>query len=100
MGLGSLSVLTRLVLAENELQNLPVYFGGMVKLGYLDASSNQLTSVPSELFEKTQLSELMLTGNPMDRLALQQIQGFELFTERRKQRIDAKIDCQVVGAIN
>jgi len=96
----NLQALTRLILARNELRILPAEIGGLVKLQRLDAAENLLTSVPASVFECASLSELWLKGNPVDRLQLQEMPGFGKFLERRKQRLDSKIDSHVVGAID
>jgi len=77
-----------------------VVLGKLSKLEYMDAAENLLTSVPAALLEGTNLSELWLKGNPVDRLTLQEMPGFTAFLERRKKRIDARIDSNVVGAVD
>jgi Leucine-rich repeat (LRR) protein len=98
--LGNQQALLRLTVCKNELTMLPDSLGGLSKLQYLDAASNQLTAVPPAILSDTALSELWLKGNPIDRLALQEVSGFSAFLERRKLRLDAKIDSHVVGAID
>eukprot|EP00441_Pelagodinium_beii_P038652 CAMPEP_0197635830 /NCGR_PEP_ID=MMETSP1338-20131121/11536_1 /TAXON_ID=43686 ORGANISM="Pelagodinium beii, Strain RCC1491" /NCGR_SAMPLE_ID=MMETSP1338 /ASSEMBLY_ACC=CAM_ASM_000754 /LENGTH=285 /DNA_ID=CAMNT_0043207955 /DNA_START=42 /DNA_END=896 /DNA_ORIENTATION=- len=92
--------LTRLVLARNLLKSLPAELGGLMKLQYLDAAENSLTSIPQPVVACPSLSELWLKGNPIDRLQLQAMPGFEEFLERRKQRLDAKIGANVVGRVD
>ncbi|CAK0869742.1 unnamed protein product [Prorocentrum cordatum] len=60
-----LSELTRLVLAGNELRELPVSLAGAARLQFLDAADNLLVGVPSQLLEGTGLAELWLKGNPI-----------------------------------
>jgi leucine-rich repeat protein SHOC2 len=99
--LATLGRLTRLNVARNELSQLPDLLKALAKLQRLDASDNKLVSVPSALLTECKfLDDLWLKGNPMERLQLQQTQGFDAFLERRKMRIDAKIDSHVVGAVN
>lgn len=98
--LGSVHSLVRLVLPRNELRTLPDALGRLTKLQYLDAADNLLSGISPSLFESTCLSELWLKGNPMDRLVLQETRGFSSFLERRKNRIDAKIEANVVGAVD
>merc|ERR1711920_804487 len=93
---GSLKQLTRLIVARNNIRELPQTLGALPKLQYLDAAENKISVVQTSLLEGTNLSELWLKGNPIDRLALQETQGFSAFMERRKQRLDAKIDSAVV----
>eukprot|EP00747_Dinoflagellata_sp_TGD_P091647 gnl/TRDRNA2_/TRDRNA2_165140_c1_seq2.p1 gnl/TRDRNA2_/TRDRNA2_165140_c1~~gnl/TRDRNA2_/TRDRNA2_165140_c1_seq2.p1 ORF type:complete len:294 (-),score=64.55 gnl/TRDRNA2_/TRDRNA2_165140_c1_seq2:52-933(-) len=94
--IGALSALTRLVIKSNKIAVLPDALGSCSKLAHLDAEDNLLTAVPSCVFQQTSLAELCLRGNPMDRLKLQETPGFEMFLERRKKKIDAKIDSHVV----
>lgn len=98
--ISGLRALTRLIVSKNELRTLPDTFGTLTKLQHLDAADNVITSIPVSLFEAPSLSELWLKGNPLDRLKLQQTPGFDKFLERRKQRLDSKIDSNVVGAID
>lgn len=98
--LGGLRSLVRLVIARNRIKELPDSLGGLAKLQHLDAAENQLSSVPRALLEGTVLSDLSLKGNPIDRLQLQETPGFSAFLERRKSRIDNRIEAQVVGAID
>lgn len=96
-----LSRLKRLTLANNRLKALPGELGKLTELEYLDASENRLTFLPDGLLTgMCSLSELWLKNNPMDRLQLQKMDGFEDFMERRRQRLDAKIDANVVGRVN
>lgn len=97
---GVLRALTRLLVARNNLTALPVVLGDCTKLQYLDAAENSITAVPPAILEGTSLSELWLKGNPMERLELQKTDGFAAFMERRKLRIDHKIEAHVVGAID
>lgn len=90
-----LESLRRLKVAGNELVELPESLGSLSKLEALDASDNLLRGVPPALLGGTDLGELWLKGNPMDRLELQRTVGFDAFLERRKRRIDAKIDSNV-----
>eukprot|EP00929_Paragymnodinium_shiwhaense_P070002 TRINITY_DN35392_c0_g1_i1.p1 TRINITY_DN35392_c0_g1~~TRINITY_DN35392_c0_g1_i1.p1 ORF type:complete len:282 (-),score=79.88 TRINITY_DN35392_c0_g1_i1:226-1071(-) len=98
--LGSVKTLTRLRVDKNELEELPEEFGGLIKLNYLDAAGNKLRGVPPPLLSQTDLAELWLKGNPIDRLELQKTPGFDAFMQRRKQRLDQKIDQAVVGEVN
>lgn len=98
--IGNLVALRRLVLVRNQLKELPEVLGSNTQLSYLDAAENMLQSIPAVLLECTAISELWLKGNPVDRLHLQDTAGFAAFLQRRKQRIDAKIDSHVVGKID
>lgn len=97
--LGTMRELVRLTLDRNLLRSLEG-LGGLTKLRYLDAGENKIVGVPSDLLQQTSLSELWLQGNPIDRLELQATPGFEDLLVRRKQRLDAKIDSNVVGKVD
>jgi len=93
--------LKRLICHDNRLKAFPSDLSRVSSLQYVDASNNRLTFLPETLFvDLTQLSEMWLKGNPMERLHLQKSEGFEGFMERRRQRLDAKIDANVVGRVN
>lgn len=98
--LANLKQLTRLVVSKNSLREFPAGLASAAKLQYLDAAENSISVVQPSLLEETNLSELWLKGNPIDRLVLQETPGFAAFMERRKKRLDAKIDSCVVGAVN
>mmetsp|Transcript_100890 Transcript_100890/g.300962 ORF Transcript_100890/g.300962 Transcript_100890/m.300962 type:complete len:278 (-) Transcript_100890:62-895(-) len=95
-----LTALTRLCVARNRLRGFPPGIGNLTNLQYMDAAENRLTTIPSELLTGTSLSELWLKGCAIDRLELQKLPGFDAFLARRKQRIDARIGSQVVGAVD
>eukprot|EP00931_Biecheleriopsis_adriatica_P091870 TRINITY_DN65733_c0_g1_i1.p1 TRINITY_DN65733_c0_g1~~TRINITY_DN65733_c0_g1_i1.p1 ORF type:complete len:289 (-),score=80.99 TRINITY_DN65733_c0_g1_i1:113-979(-) len=95
-----LDKLVRLVLSRNKIAALPQELGGLAKLQYLDAADNMLTAIPEAIIACPNLNELWLKGNPVNRLALQETPGFNEFLERRKQRLDARIDANVVGRMN
>lgn len=99
--IAALAVLTRLDLSKNRLSALPPGLGELSKLQHLDAASNAIPSLPDGfLVNLTSLSELWLKGNPMERLQLQKSPGFDEFMQRRKQRLDAKIECNVYGKVD
>jgi len=99
--LGGLRRLNRLLMPNNDLTALPESLAGMEQLRHLDAANNQLSTVSSSLLVAwIGLSEMWLKGNPIDRLQLQALPGFDGFLARRKQRLDAKIDQNVVGQVS
>lgn len=99
--LGSLSALQRLAVARNRLHTLPASLGRLGKLQHLDLADNLLASLPDGFLVKlSNLSELWLKGNPIDRIRLQEAPGFNSFLERRKERLDAKIGANVVGRVD
>jgi len=98
--MSKLRALTRLMLSRNNLQSLPDWTGELVKITDLDASDNKLRTVPSALLQSTAISHLWLKGNAVDPLVLKEVPGFEDFSERRKLRIDKKVDANTVGRVN
>mmetsp|Transcript_21319 Transcript_21319/g.47111 ORF Transcript_21319/g.47111 Transcript_21319/m.47111 type:complete len:281 (-) Transcript_21319:33-875(-) len=98
--LGNLRELQRLLLPRNKLRELPESLGGLQKLQYLDAAENSITTVAPRVLAAPSLSELWLKGNPLDRMRLQETAGFDAFLERRKQRLDEKIESRVVGRVD
>lgn len=100
VSVAGLAKLVRLIVARNMIAALPAELGSLTKLQHLDAADNLLTGIPQTVILAASLSELWLKGNPMDRLQLQAMPGFDVFLERRKQRVDAKIEANVVGRID
>lgn len=98
--LGRLAALQRLILTRNALRELPAVLGSLGRLRTLEAADNSVATVPAAVVQAASLSELWLRGNPIDRLKLQETPGFDAFLERRKARIDAKIDSKIVGAVD
>ncbi|KAF4671944.1 hypothetical protein FOL47_001098 [Perkinsus chesapeaki] len=67
------------------------------RLTHMDLSYNRLSTVPSELFTHTSLVDLWLQGNNPDKLnkyTIKDIPGFEEYVDRRKRKIDKRIDSQ------
>eukprot|EP00933_Yihiella_yeosuensis_P065660 TRINITY_DN69605_c0_g1_i1.p1 TRINITY_DN69605_c0_g1~~TRINITY_DN69605_c0_g1_i1.p1 ORF type:complete len:284 (+),score=66.23 TRINITY_DN69605_c0_g1_i1:78-929(+) len=95
-----LKTLVRLNVARNKLASLPAEIGALPKIQSVDAAENVLTAILPSVIAAPNLSELWLKGNPIDRLQLQEMTGFADFLERRKQRLDAKISANVVGAVD
>lgn len=96
-----LRALARLMVQKNQLVALPLKCGGpagegLSKLEHVDAADNSICLITPETLRLSSLSELWLRGNPIDRLELQKTEGFEGFAERRKQRLDKKIDQKTV----
>mmetsp|Transcript_58440 Transcript_58440/g.163713 ORF Transcript_58440/g.163713 Transcript_58440/m.163713 type:complete len:280 (+) Transcript_58440:61-900(+) len=97
----NLRVLQRLNISKNRLTSLPGELQRLSNLQKLDASDNRLSSLPQDMLPgMTSLSELWLKGNPMQRLQLQELPGFDKFLDRRRERLDAKIDANVVGRVD
>lgn len=100
LSVGALSKLVRLLVSKNRLTVLPAHLGQLSKLQHLDAAENSITCVPEAIIACPSLNELWLKGNPIERLHLQAMPGFEDFLERRKQRLDARIGSNVVGRVD
>merc|ERR1712232_1045899 len=94
--------LTRLLLSSNKLKTLPLQSsgGGLCRLQHIDAADNGISSISTATLQLQALSELWLKGNPIDRLALQETPGFGDFAERRKRRLDQRINQNVTGGID
>lgn len=101
--IGSLRMITRIMLQQNQIIELPLQprsSEGLSRLQYVNAADNRISAIRAETLQLPVLSELWLKGNPIDRLALQSMEGFSQFAERRKQRLDQKIDQKVVGEVD
>merc|ERR1712224_404712 len=99
----NLRMVTRIEVQENKLTALPLWNddGGLAKLEYVNAAGNTIRGIEEDTLRLPCLAELQLKGNPIERLKLQEQAGFKEFLDRRKKRIDAKIDQNVVvGAID
>jgi len=90
-GFEMLQQLEELDLDDNYISQLPEAIGELKKLLCLKLRNNQIAYVPSELFVKTNLNRLHLEGNPLTIEILRGTPGFELFMERRKERISKAI---------
>lgn len=99
----SLQAVTRIMLQQNKLSELPLQARSreyLSRLQYVNAADNKINSISTGTLQLPTLSELWLKGNPMDRLCLQQTEGFSEFAERRKERLDRKIEQKVVGEVD
>ncbi|KAF4741657.1 hypothetical protein FOZ63_010472, partial [Perkinsus olseni] len=70
---------------------------------HMDLSYNRLSTVPSELFTNTALVDLWLQGNNPDRLnkyTIKDIPGFGDYVDRRKRKIDKRIDSKAGSKLN
>ncbi|KAF4684814.1 hypothetical protein FOZ60_007302 [Perkinsus olseni] len=73
------------------------------RLTHVDLSYNRLSTVPSELFTNTALVDLWLQGNNPDRLnkyTIKEIPGFSDYIDRRKRKIDKRIDSKAGSKLN
>jgi Leucine-rich repeat (LRR) protein len=57
--------LKNLFLSNNQLTDLPQEIGQLTQLEYLDISDNQLTKLPQEIGQLTQLTNLYLSNNQL-----------------------------------
>mmetsp|Transcript_25114 Transcript_25114/g.21453 ORF Transcript_25114/g.21453 Transcript_25114/m.21453 type:complete len:100 (-) Transcript_25114:136-435(-) len=63
----------------------------------------RLSTVPSELFTHTALVDLWLQGNNPDKLnkyTIKDIEGFDKYVDRRKRKIDKRIDSKAGSKLN
>lgn len=98
-----LRMIARLFIQQNTLTSLPLQARSekdLARLQHVNAADNCIEKISQETLILPSLSELWLKGNPTDRLVLQATPGFDKFAERRKQRLDQKIDQKVVGSVD
>eukprot|EP00922_Rhytidocystis_sp_ex-Travisia-forbesii_P048280 GHVS01071908.1.p1 GENE.GHVS01071908.1~~GHVS01071908.1.p1 ORF type:complete len:270 (-),score=38.27 GHVS01071908.1:341-1150(-) len=100
LSLFSLPAVTHLYVQSNKINSFSEDCAAMKHLQVLDISTNQLTDVPSALLASTSLCELWLMDNKITKEQLMKTEGFELFAERRKKRLDKQIDFRVVKQLN
>ncbi|WVZ59161.1 hypothetical protein U9M48_009353 [Paspalum notatum var. saurae] len=94
--IGDCESLTEVDLSSNLLTELPEAFGSLYKLKVLHIRNNGLTSLPAKLFRKcSQLITLDLHGTEITNDALRQVEGWEEFDERRRQKHQKQLDFRV-----
>jgi Leucine-rich repeat (LRR) protein len=100
-GFEALPELEELVLDNNLLEELPAALALLPKLVCLKVRHNRLSSVPGELLaDGPMLARLELDGNPMTKAQIMRTPGFEVFDERRKQRISKGISAGIHEDLN
>lgn len=72
--LGTLNHLTMLYLDNNLLKKIPSAIGKLSKLSFLNLAHNQLEILPTTIEKMTHLQHLILTGNPMPRAYVTDLQ--------------------------
>ncbi|KAJ1295346.1 hypothetical protein BS78_01G216600 [Paspalum vaginatum] len=94
--IGDCESLIEVDLSSNLLTELPEAFGSLYKLKVLHIRNNGLTSLPAKLFRKcSQLITLDLHGTEITNDVLRQVEGWEEFDERRRQKHQKQLDFRV-----
>uniref|UniRef100_A0A804LZ55 Ubiquitin-like domain-containing protein n=1 Tax=Zea mays TaxID=4577 RepID=A0A804LZ55_MAIZE len=83
-------------LSSNLLTELPETFANLRNLKNLLISNNGLTSLPAAFFKKcSQLTTLDLHGTEITNDVLRQVEGWEEFDQRRRQKHQKQLDFRV-----
>ncbi|KAK3153843.1 hypothetical protein QOZ80_2BG0182230 [Eleusine coracana subsp. coracana] len=94
--IGDCESLIEVDLSSNLLAELPDAIGNLHNLKALHLRNNGLTSLPSNLFKKcSQLTTLDLHGTEITNVVLRQVEGWEEFDERRRQKHQKQLDFRV-----
>ncbi|TVU30498.1 hypothetical protein EJB05_22125, partial [Eragrostis curvula] len=94
--LGDCESLIEVDLSSNLLAELPEALGNLHNLKALLLRNNGLTSLPANLFKQcSQLTTLDLHGTEITNDVLRQVEGWEDFDERRRQKHQKQLDFRV-----
>lgn len=90
-GFEMLIKLNELDLSFNNIEEIPDEISYLKNLQVLKLNNNKIKTLPPNLFKNTRLSRLSLENNLITKDDLLKIKYFDLFLERRKQRISKEI---------
>ncbi|TVU30484.1 hypothetical protein EJB05_22111, partial [Eragrostis curvula] len=94
--LGDCESLIEVDLSSNLLAELPEALGNLHNLKALLLRNNGLTSLPANLFKQcSQLTTLDLHGTEITNDVIRQVEGWEDFDERRRQKHQKQLDFRV-----
>eukprot|EP00245_Coleochaete_scutata_P003525 TRINITY_DN15171_c0_g2_i1.p2 TRINITY_DN15171_c0_g2~~TRINITY_DN15171_c0_g2_i1.p2 ORF type:complete len:118 (+),score=21.40 TRINITY_DN15171_c0_g2_i1:48-356(+) len=86
-------------MSANFITSIPPSLGNLRALKILLLDNNAVETIPSQLFWGCiSLFTLSLHGNPITVDKLRQIEGWELFEERRRSKYTRQMDFQVLGS--
>eukprot|EP00924_Labyrinthula_sp_SR-Ha-C_P006284 maker-scaffold_31-snap-gene-2.7-mRNA-1 protein AED:0.07 eAED:0.07 QI:201/0.8/0.83/1/0.8/0.66/6/24/251 len=100
-GVGNLTSLVKLLLDNNNIEEVPSSVSNLKSLRLFSLANNQLSKLPAEVFSSTELDTLWLKGNAdLTTGLIMKLDGFELFdTQIANKKIAAglSVDTSLFG---